>query len=739
MKQHTALWRATKAHYIGANDCASILGHGFYTIDQVIQSKVHRCAPTVTPEQQARMDYGTKYEGLVRQACAERHGITIHETGLRFHKKFSYLTASPDGIYRDSEGKLVLTEFKVLSELSDGKIPLKYWIQIQIQMAVWGVQRCLYCENIVKNEKIKEYYEHFVDADPEWFTGAMTLISQAWSTIEQQRSANRRVKVKRKALDEDSPTAICPNDLVNYIRHDQLLDWLNVYGPEDKKDTVRPKFFTMINRLGNQFSYLVKQYFKDHVNVAYTDLDTVHPRTSSPAEFLRGQIPVTSFNVLKTRDAIQVRTPLIFNATFSSDGNQGVADILMLNGNISNMFNLPLIEPADVYSVVQIYYATLDLSVKGNALTNNAKQRAYKAKAWFLNNLLTEAQGYRSKYCYAIGRGYHSKGVKITNSFGNIAVIDNDEHEEEHKEALKWRVSMKREIPLVNMEFNMKNINDFPWHSYKVSLGKVTKDITNMYRCGPKIRENAKEANVEAWDNSGLTIVKGIHRSVGAFIEANRTPTETFTINGPPLELPRYRFYIDFETSGGLYDDFSTFPESAKDVDCIFLIGVIAEDNETGATEYFSYIAEDLTRASELSMIERMFCQLSAWMKGEQEVIPLLHWGNAEKYHLKKTGVNAPVQLIDLCDIMRKREVIFPGQFGYGLKEMGRVMKGLQLISTGWPEEDSDISNGMDAMVEAIRVYKYKAGKDDDFWRQVVKYNYIDCKVMQEIRAYLRL
>ena len=742
MKQHTALWRATKAHYLGANDCASILGHGFYTIDQVIKSKVTRTEPAVTPEQQQRMDYGTKYEGLVRQECANRHGIVIQETGLKFHKQFKFLTASPDGICVINSIP-TLTEFKVLGELSDGKIPLKYWIQMQIQMAVWGIARCLYCENIVKNEQVTEYYEHYVDFDQEWFNEAMVSISKAWDIIEQQRSASRRVKRKFKDETEDLKP-IYPQDLVNYIRNDPLLDWLNAYGPEEQKDKNRPKFFSMIKRLNNQFSYLIKQDLKKRfVNI---DIDPVV--TVNNNGYLRSLIPVTSFNVEQTRNAISGRTPLIFNATFSLNQNQqqGVADILVLNRYLNTVFNLDVKndDPPDMYSIVQIHYATLDLRVNSNLLTNTAKQRVYKVKLWFLNNLLTEVQGRCSTYSYILGRSYQSKGsngTKITNAFGNVAVILNNEHQEEHQAAFEWRLSLKRDIPLVNMEFNMKNMNDFPWHSYKVSLGKVTKDITNMYRCGPKIKEKAKEANVDTWDNSGLRDVQGVNRSVHSFMEANMAESKPIP-RKLALKLPRYRFYLDFETCGSVYDDFSTFPEAAKDTNCIFLIGVIAEDGHTGALEYFSFVADDLSRKAELTILEQMFNELKRW-QAEDEEITLLHWGNAEKQLLDqswiKTNAPAPVpfKLLDLCNVMRKNSVIFPGQFGYGLKEMGTVMKGLNLIETGWPKEDEDISNGMDAMVEAIKVYKYKDRKDEVFFEKVKKYNYIDCKVMQEIVGYL--
>ncbi len=753
IKQHTALWRATKTHYLGANDCASILGHGFNTIDEVIKSKVTGLSISVSADQQARMDRGTKYENYVRQAYAQRHNITIRETGLKFHKQFKFLTASPDGMYQDSRVP-VLTEFKVLHQLSDGNIPLKYWIQMQIQMAVWGVNRCAYCENTVDDltGTITDYFESIVEFDATWFyRDAMPLISQAWAQIEKQRAACRGVKRKLACLEGEEvvpPDPIYPHNLVNFIRNDPLLDWLNKYGPPELKDQGQPKFFTMINRLKNQFSYLVKKYIKGHcdrANIKYTDIDIPVP---DDVKLLRSPIPVTSINVEQTRLAIQAKIPVIFNGTFSTTMTngiklQGTADILILNRWIGELGVKDGRDPLDTYSLVQVQYATLDLKGKGdrnNILMNNDKQRSYKVKSWFLNKLLTEVQGYCPSDSYIIGRSYHqSKQAKITNSFGNIAVVPTDEHQEEHEEALAWNVKLRStDLSLVNVPFNMKNHNDYPWHSYKVSVG--AKDITTMYKCGPKIRKSAESLGVTSWEDLTSVKVPGLCRDVYPFIKAN-TGADVGSDGGvfKSLDLPfRFRFYTDFEMCGSIYDNFSTFPEAAKDSNCIFLIGVIAEDAQTGYTEYFSYVAESLDRKSELAIIDQMFAGIRKFMGGQQEVVPLLHWGNAERHMLTQSDFGGSClslsncKLIDLCTHMRTNQIVFPGQFGYGLKEVGTVMKRLNLISSGW--DDADISNGMDAMVEAIRIYNSE-NKDqkDRFISKIIKYNYNDCKVMYDI------
>jgi hypothetical protein len=443
---------------------------------------------------------------------------------------------------------------------------------------------------------------------------------------------------------------------------------------------------------------------------------------------------------------MMARTPVIFNGTFSiiKDGIKlkGTTDILILNEYIGQLgfnanvnANANCHDPPDKYSLMQIQYSTLEIN-KDNILMNNDKQRSYKVKSWFLNNLLTETQGYCSEKSYIIGRGYQSKQAKVTNSFGNIAVIQTNEHLQMHQEALDWNIKLRQsDLSLVNVSFNMKNYNDYPWHGYKVSLGVATKDITTMYKCGPKIRKACESLGITTWEDLLSENVPGLCRDVHPFIVANTDNSLNLpvTLN---FKVPyRFRFYLDFEMCGSIYDDFSTFPEAAKDTNCIFLIGVIAEDAQTGYTEYFSYVADSLDRKSELVILELMFTQLRTFMGDHQDVIPLIHWGNAEKQMLTQSAdglSNVNFTLIDMCTHMRKNQIVFPGQFGYGLKEVGKVMKNLNLITSSW--DDADISNGMDAMVEAIRIYNGKNKvKKDRFTNEIIKYNYNDCKVMYDI------
>ena len=733
IKQHSAIWRTLKAHYLGANDCASILGYGFQTMDEVIKCKVRGFNIAPSQAQQERMNFGTAYEPIVRKACANRKDIHILETGMKFHNRLPFLTASPDGLYYTDNGP-VLTEFKVLSQLSDGKIPYKYWIQMQIQMAVWGINQCLYCENMIdKHGDIVEYYEHMVHCDEQWFSSVEPIILSTWKTIEELRRQARSSRTSKRKHEDDAetePYVLTPDMMVNYVRQDPVLDWLNLYGPLEERDKDSSSAFrTMVNRKNTEFVRLVQDHFKQK-QIPYVDINTAN----IPEICLPSNISVMSKTASATQDAINAKVPIIFNACFILDNMSGRADMLVKNTHISDVLNLQSDDDPDGYSVVMIKYASLSLLKDGATLSSNDKQRVYKAQMWFINKLLHAAA---SPTGYLIGRSYEFRNVKINDAIGHVAKVKFNyaDDNELHKCALDWlhrvRQPEMKDLSLSLSEElfpNMKNSSDAPWHTYKTKLAKDINDITLMYRCGPRVRESAIARGITQWQQLDL-------QHTQCFLTAQSTGSlapQHFKLPIDPSE--RMRFYLDFESVNNMCEDFSAFPLTQCS-GYIFFIGVLAEDTVTGQVKYFSYKADRLDNQSELIMLNNMFRDLRAHAQ-DQTVLPFYYWSNAEKYMLERAMGRVPenVRLTDLCKIFRDNKIILPGQFGYGLKEIGRLMKELNMINTVW-EEDADIASGMDAMVEAIRTYTYRTDPKviDKFFEQIKKYNYVDCKIMQEI------
>ena len=94
--------------------------------------------------------------------------------------------------------------------------------------------------------------------------------------------------------------------------------------------------------------------------------------------------------------------------------------------------------------------------------------------------------------------------------------------------------------------------------------------------------------------------------------------------------------------------------------------------------------------------------------------------------------------LIDLLDHFRLEPIIVQGVFQFGLKSIGKALYNNGLINTTW---NNNNDNGLDAMIKfkeickktkKIPLKRYLEIKD------IIDYNHIDCKVLQEIYSLLK-
>ena len=96
------------------------------------------------------MDWGVRFEPLVRNYLETLWNCKIYESGRLKHPTNTKLGASPDGIVVEPEdsdkyGRLVEIKCPYSREVGK-KVPFEYWCQMQIQMEVTGIEECEYVE-----------------------------------------------------------------------------------------------------------------------------------------------------------------------------------------------------------------------------------------------------------------------------------------------------------------------------------------------------------------------------------------------------------------------------------------------------------------------------------------------------------------------------------------------------------------------------------------------------------------
>lgn len=124
--------------------------------------------------------WGVRFEPVVKQILESMDGCKLYEPGRIGHPTNPRLAASPDAIVEDSSqpsqiGRLI--EIKCpYSRKIGGEIPSDYWIQMQIQMEVTGIDECEYVECEILSSR--QYQSNPPDLSGTLIRGCLYLIKQ---------------------------------------------------------------------------------------------------------------------------------------------------------------------------------------------------------------------------------------------------------------------------------------------------------------------------------------------------------------------------------------------------------------------------------------------------------------------------------------------------------------------------------------------------------------------------------
>jgi putative phage-type endonuclease len=141
LEQNTPEWLTYRRHHIGGSDAPSVQGIGFMTPNQLFMNKLGLWEPFVT----ARMNRGHELEGAARSLAMEMLQCKFSPLCIE-HDKRPWQSASLDGI--DPQHTFIL-EIKTggaaaLERAKKGVIPDYHYCQIQHQLEVSGLDRCVY-------------------------------------------------------------------------------------------------------------------------------------------------------------------------------------------------------------------------------------------------------------------------------------------------------------------------------------------------------------------------------------------------------------------------------------------------------------------------------------------------------------------------------------------------------------------------------------------------------------------
>lgn len=448
------------------------------------------------------------------------------------------------------------------------------------------------------------------------------------------------------------------------------------------------------------------------------------------------------------------------------------------------------------YVVVDIKYKTMPLRSDGFRLRNDGNMKAYKSQLWIYNQALGEIQGYLPDYAFILGAkwkytqaGQTHESDSCLERLGRIDYADLDSsYISATSRAVDWIQTVRREghtwdmskypLPRDELYPNMCNTHDYPYHGIKKLFAEQHGDLSLLWHVGPKQRRIANNNGVYNWQDPKCTPeilgVNGPFRAkvLSRILEANHS--DSHTIIPKHIQSGLYdwhhrelEFFVDFETTCSVFNPQDTLPNYGG-VSVIFLIGVGYISPETKKWTYKQFLSDTLTVTEEIKICR----QFTDWVQQIEtrygvKNIKKWHWSNAEpnfwnracrrqpqrKRHrniskkiarqLGLTEISGEQEWCDLLKIFLYEPIGIKGCLNYSLKTVAKTFYQYGFINTIW-DDSSATANGADVAIEAYQADQecVKAGlpfSSHALAADIIKYNEVDCRVMQEILEYLRV
>jgi len=595
------------------------------------------------------------------------------------------------------------------------------------------------------------------------------LINTSLTVYQNTRSKKPKLHAPLK-INKRKISWVAATKTYNYMVNDHIIDWLTRFSRKERTlsfdlSTNNDSFSEFLKKKGCEFE-------KKVVNE------------------INKKIPVTKISEIynlegvdKTIENMKKGTPIIHSAPICNYNNKtyGVIDLLIRSDYINQLFNSAILKPEQTiipatsfdhpfhYVVIDIKYSTLNLASNGINLTNSGKIPAYKSQLYIYNRAIGAIQGYLPICSYILGRrwSYTKQDIKFSGDscFDKLGVIDFSDYDHQYisktNKALKWYrnvqnngMSWKLTPPTVSELYPNMCIDSGQWNIKKQHIAQSLHEITMVWNCGIKHRNNALAHGITKWSdprcNSNVLGFSGKKaKIIDNILTINRSNDKLFI---PEKITNNYKnwtkvstndLYIDFETFSDLCKTFDTMPRQPS-FNIIYMIGVgYIQDNKW---TYKSFVCKNPTEDEEYRIMNEFVEFIDNFIN------PKLYYWHAENQiwesstnkqfnrvdEYEKYGIVTNWKFenwIDMCKVFKEEPIAIKGCFNYGLKHIAKSMKHHGMINTYL---ESETKNGMMAMVKAWNCYNLKNPINSPIMKDIIKYNEFDCKVIYDIVKYIR-
>jgi hypothetical protein len=563
---------------------------------------------------------------------------------------------------------------------------------------------------------------------------------------------------------------ISASSTANYLLRDPLLDWFNVY--YKKKSGSSNSTFNMLFENGNRFEKLVyeeleKKFGKENCITIVESHD---------------KDKCTDINMNETICAMKKGIPFIFQGILR-DNNlliQGMPDILVRSDYLNRIIKREEITHSKSsilaprlhkkrryhYLVIDIKWSSMSLCANGRNIRNEGRFRAYKGQLAVYNYLLGKIQGYTPETAYILSKSWKiesSTPQKGYNCFDLLGTIDFKTYDNNvindtlnailwlrklHLEGKNWNINQPH-IP--ELYPNASNNYDSPWTEIKKELIDKNCEITAAYHVTVENRNIALQKGIKSWKDKRCNC-----QNLGINTKLTTTIDSIFSINRQKRDIVRPRkitnnfrgwmnttpvdFYIDFEVCNETMN--FTFNKIPND-EIIDMIGLGWIEKGKWKYRNFRLKQSQTDLHSELDLIKDFFKFMNMKTKkldpSSQYTTRLIHFSHAEPIFLNRAFERHSLKIpflwewLDIREIFLKCNIVIKGALSYSLGDIANAFYENKCIQSTW--EKKAPTNGFEAM---MKIYLYHREGSKKVFRDLNKYNEIDCKVMWEILEYLR-
>lgn len=561
---------------------------------------------------------------------------------------------------------------------------------------------------------------------------------------------------------------VSASHLYNYMNKDPLVDWLKL---SSRRGTRRSPAYTsnsgsftdfIMNR-GVQFeSELIKYINANKLPVVSVSEYINDDTCEQTIKLMRQGVPVIHSAPVKN----------------NHNGTQGVIDLLVRSDKISELveetpcidnFKAPKLSGDYHYVVIDVKFSTLPLRSDGKLLLNSGSYPAYKAQVCVYNQAIGQIQGYEPRYAYIMGRRWkYTKQDEVFSNYtclNKLGTIDFKGVDSDYKILTKNAIQWVRDVTLEGHKWSIdppSRVELYPnmcvdsgiWNEEKEKIADKIGEITSIWNCGIKHRNNALNNDIKSWKDSKCTTeimgIKGVRAPIiDKIIQINRQIKDNIwpkqiTSNVYDWKTKGNEVFVDFETMSDIFADFNKLPYQEK-TEMIFMIGVGYEEN--GKWVYKNFTCKNATYDEEYRIMNEFNTFLS-----ERNYPKMYHWcadanfwKTAEERQFCKGDKHVQKNIskkwtlsdwADLCKLFQSEPIVIKDCFKFGLKNIAKAMEKHKMISTSI---ESDCNSGMSAQINAWKCYKNNSDPiNSSTMKDITKYNEFDCKVLWDILTYLR-